>query len=104
MPHYTKADKANKVSQTEADRRKSVALAGLRELELRKKADELVEKRSVEQATFRLFRNLRDAILAVTDRICPIVTAETDQHKNRATIDKELRDALDRFADAIPAG
>lgn len=69
--------------------------AALRKLEYEEKSGETVKAKDVEKAAFDMARTLRDNILNVADRIAPLVTAETDQHKNNIIITDELRQALE---------
>jgi hypothetical protein len=49
MPHLSKADRTADVSASEARRRKEVALAGLRELQLRQAEGKLLSATQVDQ-------------------------------------------------------
>ena len=59
--------------------RKETALAGLRELELRKKRGELVEVVAVQKEAFACGRQTRDAILSIPDRLSGVLVAKTDR-------------------------
>jgi len=62
----------------------------------------VVSAREVELESFRLARQLRDAILAVPDRVAPILAAETEDHAVRQILDKELRSVLMALATGDP--
>jgi hypothetical protein len=57
---------------TDARRRKENALAGLRELELRKRQGELVERDAVAKKLFELQRRNRDGIQNIPSRLSGI--------------------------------
>jgi len=78
----------------EANRRDAIAKANMREIKEAKEKRLLVNAREVELEAFTRARQLRDAILAIPDRIAPIIAAETDEHTVRQTIDTELRNVL----------
>ncbi len=59
----------------------------------------LVNAREVELQAFAQARQLRDAILAIPDRVIPIISAETDEHANRQILDAELRSVLRDLAE-----
>jgi hypothetical protein len=65
------------------------------EMELKKSLGELVLVDEVRDAAFKEGRMLRDAIMAVPDRLAPVIAAENDPAKCRAMIAKELRSVLE---------
>ena len=74
----------------EARRRKETAMAGLRELELRKRKGELVLKESVVKEIFAMFRTARDKMFNIPDRVSGILAAESDQLAIHAILTKEI--------------
>jgi phage terminase Nu1 subunit (DNA packaging protein) len=92
---------ASDVTFAEARRRKELALAELRELELRKKAGTLVEVEGVRREAFRVARVTRDHLLAVPDRIAGLLATETDQHACHQIVLKEITQALESLSDCL---
>lgn len=90
---------SQKESITEANRRKAVSQANMQEMAEAEKRKELVNAREVELDGFARARQLRDAILAVPDRVAPILAAETDEHTVRQALDTELRTVLRTLAE-----
>ena len=70
------------------------------EIELKKSLGELVLVEEVRDAAFKEGRRLRDAIMAVPDRLASLVAAETDPAKCREMIAKELRLVLEGLVSA----
>jgi hypothetical protein len=66
----------NYASQAEAERVKENALAGVRALELQRKAGALVEIEIAERALFEVFRASRDSWLNWPSRIGPMMAAD----------------------------
>jgi hypothetical protein len=61
---------------TEAQRRDAAAKAELRELELRQRRGDLVERRQAEAVAFQGARELRDAVLAWPGRHAAVMAAD----------------------------
>jgi len=74
-------------------------LAQLAALDFKVRSGKLVDRAKVEAAAFVTFRSLRDRLLALPDRMAPVLAAEMDQAQIRAHLDTELRKALNDFAD-----
>ncbi|MEJ5367763.1 MAG: hypothetical protein WHT08_05550 [Bryobacteraceae bacterium] len=86
------------VSKAEADRRKAVALAELRELEVRQRRGELLEASAVEQRWAAGLASLRDRLLALPDRVAATVAGRSEVEARRL-----LRDALEEALRGIHA-
>lgn len=69
--------------------------AGLAKIELDRASGTSLDAKATREAAFSLGRSLRDQILGISDRIAPIVAAESDTHKVRTILDTELRQALE---------
>lgn len=82
-------------SYHEARARKEAALAELRELQLRVRKGELVEKVAVEKVMFDRARRARDRMDNIPPRVSGICAAETSQDKIFALLTKEIRQALE---------
>ncbi|MEO7864101.1 MAG: hypothetical protein ABIU05_27440 [Nitrospirales bacterium] len=82
-----------------AQLRKESALADLREMEVRKKRGELIERVTVEQDAFRVGRTMRDALLGLPDRLSGVLASENDQRKVHALLTKEIRQCLEALHD-----
>lgn len=79
----------------EAQRRKELANAQLKELEVRKRAGELIEVSTVEKTVFEKGRQTRDALLSLADRLAGILAPITDQAKVHEILLKEIHQALE---------
>ena len=55
---------------------------------------ELINAQAALDATFTVFRETRDAMLSIPDRITEIVAAETDPDRVRQILKDEIRHAL----------
>jgi phage terminase Nu1 subunit (DNA packaging protein) len=93
-PEDKQGQSGDQESIIEANRRDAIAKANMREIKEAEAKKLLVSARDVELEAFARARQLRDAILAIPDRIAPIIAAETDEHTVRQTIDTELRNVL----------
>lgn len=82
-------------ARTERER----ANANLAQLELLERLGVLVPRADVEKAAAQVGRLVRDAILALPDRLAPRLAAENDPARVRADLDQELRYALHGLAD-----
>ena len=101
MPTLSKADKKIKVSQVEADRRRTLALARLRELELAEKQGKLIDRSKVEREWFEHGRLIRDAFLGIPARLGSLLASISDPHQIHQLLDAELRKALNEVADTV---
>lgn len=86
-------------SIVEANRRDAVSRANMREIKEAELKGTLVNAREVELQAFAQARQLRDAILAIPDRVTPIIAAETDEHTIRQILDTEMRSVLRDLAE-----
>jgi len=75
--------------------------ARLAKLEYEEKSGELVRVADVKSAWFGISRLLRDRILALPDRLAPLLAPETNQKAIREMLDAELRAVLESAADGI---
>lgn len=82
-----------RVTEAEARRRKEVALAELRELQLQQRRGELLERIEVEKAAIEKYRVFRDRLLLIPDRCADALEQKTGGEV-RARIDREIREAL----------
>jgi hypothetical protein len=101
MSTLSKADKKRKISQAEANRRRTVALARIREMEADRLAGKLIDRTEVERVWFENARLIRDGILNIPDRLASLLASVNDPHKVHQLLDAELRKALDNLADAV---
>lgn len=90
----------DKITFAEAQRRKEVAKAKTAELELLEKQGTLILKQRVQDQLFNAGKELRDALLAVPDRVTDEILAAGD---NRTKVNNIIYDAiaaeLERLAD-----
>ena len=78
-----------------AQERRTRALAEREELRNLKLKGELVSKEEVEKEWFRIARQVRDALLNIPARLAGVVSAEKNYDKNFASIEQEIRQALE---------
>lgn len=83
------------ISFLEAQRRKELANAQLKELEVQKRAGELIEVATVEKAMFEKGRQVRDALQSLADRLAGILAPINDQAKVHEVLSKEIHQALE---------
>lgn len=98
MPHLSKADKAAKVSVTEAQRRKEVALAKTREIELAQLEGKLVPKAEVTRFWAGRCGAIRDSFLSMPDRLAARLAG-----KHEAEIRVALRDEIEEALRSLHA-
>lgn len=94
MPKLSKTDKRVKVSANEARRRKEVALAGLRELELSQKAGKLIRADRARDAWAKIAGAIKAAVLRMPDKLAPQLAAATDTREARALLLAECEAVL----------
>jgi hypothetical protein len=87
-----------KVTKTEADRRKAVALAELRELELRQRRGELLEAAEVQKQWAAGLAAIRDRLLALPDRLAAVLAG-----RGEVEVRTMLRDALEEALRGVHA-
>lgn len=83
----------------DAQRRKELASAALKELEVRKRSGELIEVDLVERTLFNRARQTRDALLSLADRLAGILAPVTDQSKVHELLTNEIHQALESLAE-----
>lgn len=93
MPKLSKADSAAKVSATEARRRKEVALARLREMEVAQKAGLLLPASDVRATWAEQLGALKDRVLILPDRLAARL-ANRPETEVRTILRDELEQAL----------
>lgn len=71
--------------------------AEMAKIDLDRAKNSIVDIAVVRNAAFTTARRVRDAILSISDRIAPIVAAETNTHRVRTLLDSELRKALEEL-------
>jgi len=72
--------------------------AALLRLELDEKTGRLVEAEQVKIAAFNKSRAIRDSLLNITDRVAPILAAETDEFRVAEILNQELKAALEELS------
>lgn len=85
----------------DAQRRKESALANLRELEHRQKLGDLVDVSVEERAWAEAGQTLRDGLLAMPEKIAPILAALTDARQVRDALKAEIRSVLENLTEKI---
>ncbi len=74
--------------------------ARLAKIEYEERVGSLVSKDEVQVAAFNKFRQFRDAMLNLPDRLAAMLAAEPDEPKCYEILSTEIRKALNDFADA----
>jgi len=74
--------------------------ARLAKLEFEEKTAKLILADEVKVAAFNLFRQYRDHMLNIPDRVAAILAAESEAAKCHEILAGEIRKALNEFADA----
>lgn len=85
-------------------RRLLAARAAKAELELAEQRGQLVRAADVQSATFKVWRGVRDAIVAIPARLAAQLAGEPDAGRCGALLDQELRAALARVSDDVGRG
>ena len=83
----------------DAQRRKELAAAALKELDVRQRSGELIEVAVVERTLFNRTRQTRDALLSLADRLAGILAPITDQTKVHELLTNEIHQALESLAE-----
>ena len=98
LPFEESAEEAD-YAKARAERER--AQAGIKNLEWRKLEGELLERVQVERAAADTGRQIRDAVLAIPDRLSAILAAETSAAAIHEELTRELELALLTVANAI---
>lgn len=72
--------------------------AELAKLDLQKAKSESIDRASTIQVAFSTARRTRDAALRISDRLTPILAAESDHTKIHNILDTEIRQALEELS------
>lgn len=80
----------DEVTLAEAIRRKEWALAGLRELELKRKSGEVVDVAYVERCQVQVNSNIRQRLLGLPAKLTPQLVGVTSPAKVKAIIEREV--------------
>jgi hypothetical protein len=83
----------------DAQRRKELASAALKELDVRQRSGELIEVAVVEKTLFNRSRQTRDALLSLADRLAGILAPITDQTKVHELLTAEMHQALEALTE-----
>jgi hypothetical protein len=75
-------------------------LARLAKIDFEERTDKLVSADEVKVASFNRFRQFRDGMLNIPDRLAAVLAAETNPRQVHELLSAEIRKALTEFADA----
>jgi hypothetical protein len=75
-------------------------LARLAKIDYEERTGRLVSKDEIQVAAFNRFRQFRDQMLNIPDRLAATLAAETDPGKVYEILASEIRKALNEFASA----
>lgn len=92
------ADGATSETHAQHQAKKEKFRAKLAELDYLERIADLVRRAEVEAESFRIGRQVRDAILNIPSRLAGIVAAESDQRRVHDLLEQELRQALEALA------
>lgn len=101
MPRASRKDKQADVSANEARRRKEVALAELREMEVAEKSGKLYQAAAVRSAVVGMNAAIREAVLRIPDKLAPTVAATSDPREARKLLMAECKAILRNLSDEI---
>lgn len=101
MPHLTKAEKQGRVTITEANRRKALALAELREMERDERRGALLPAECVRDKWVTICASIRAGVLRLPDKLAPQVIAAGDLREAHALILAECEAILRGLQDEI---
>lgn len=88
---------------TEAARAEKIERTRSLRLDNAVKAGELVRKDAVEAEAFRCARQAQELLMALRDRLVPLLAAESDEHAIGTLLDAEFRHVLAVIAAVTPA-
>lgn len=103
MPKLSAADQAAKVSTTEARRRKEVALARLRELEVAEREGKLIAAEAVESRWRAIAGKIGQALDRIPSRCAQAAHAARDQREAEKAIAAEVRTIRRELSDELRA-
>jgi hypothetical protein len=94
----------NKSTETyaEAQRRKEVALADLRELELAQKSGDVIAVSYAAGYLAEASKAVTNQLLALPDKLAPLLAASTDIRECRDLVLREIRDLLTNLPEKFP--
>lgn len=95
---YGSTNKATTDDLIEAKTRKELALAELRELEVRQRRGELVEAAAVEAEWRAMAATIRAGMLAVASRVAPAVVGLTDEREIEDAVVAAIHEAMESIA------
>ena len=75
-------------------------LARMAKLDFEERSDKLMSRDEVEVAAFKKFRDFRDSMLNIPDRMASVLAAESDPTRVHSLLSDEIRKMLTEFADA----
>jgi hypothetical protein len=78
--------------------------AAIADVQYKQLIGEFLPKAEIQVATFNSFRQIRDRMLGIPDRVAGMVAAETDPRKCYTILVDEIRTALQQFAESAEKG
>jgi hypothetical protein len=96
------ADNTNKKpSYYEARAANEIIKAKIHKVEYDKLVGSLLPREEVEKVFFDTGREIRDHLLSITDRISPLIAAESDLHKCTQLLKTEIHSVLESMSNAF---
>lgn len=91
---------SDRMTLTQAQRAEKIWMARKKKLDYEREAGKLVDVDTVRKEAFESARAVRDAILAIPDRISSLLAAEVDPARVNVMLADELRNALEGLTNA----
>jgi len=84
----------NSMSLTEATRAQKIEQTRLLQLDVAERSGQLVRRDVVEAETFRRARQAQEALMAMRERLAPLLAIESNEHAIENLLDAELRQVI----------
>lgn len=94
-------EEPGRMSANEARRRKEVALARIREIELAEREGKLISRELVQDTWARLLASVRSGVLRIPDKTAQLAAATSDPREVRAILQRECEAALKAIHDEL---
>lgn len=100
----TMPEQTSGVTYQKSKAHKEMYEALIKKMEYEEKSGKLVDRATVERDVFTSNRAVRDKLLLLPDRVAPILIGETDMHRFKEVLRKEIIAALQNVTDFLHGG
>lgn len=100
----TMPDQTSGVTYQKSKAHKEMYEALIKKMEYEEKTGKLVDRATVERDVFTSNRAVRDRLLLLPDRLAPMIIGETNMHRLKDVIRKEIIAALQNVTDFLHGG